>query len=102
MTEVNLDVSLGYNFYIRPIPSPDGSELYLCPTNCGLSDKGARPAGRVRRSRIALLSLGNRKRTEVENDLESCGHGRRAAEVPRPLFRYKICRRIGVSPNNLH
>ena len=23
----------------------DGSELYLCPTNCRLSDKGARPAG---------------------------------------------------------
>ena len=25
-------------------PSPDGSELYLCPTNLGLSDKGSRSA----------------------------------------------------------
>jgi len=29
--------------------SPDNSELYLCPTNYRLSDKGARPAGPVRR-----------------------------------------------------
>jgi len=26
------------------LPSPEGSELYLCPTNCVLSDKGARSA----------------------------------------------------------
>lgn len=35
--------------------SLDSSELYLCPTTCGLSDKGARPAGPVRRSRVAPL-----------------------------------------------
>lgn len=33
--------------------SPDRSKLYLCRTNRRLSDKGACPAGRVRRSRVA-------------------------------------------------
>ncbi len=68
--------NFGGLFCVRSIPSSDGSELYLCPTTCGLSDKGARPAGRVRRSLIALLPLGNTKRTEAENELESCGIGR--------------------------
>lgn len=49
--------NFGGLFCVRSIPSPDGSELYLCPTTCGLSDKGARPAGRVRRSRVAPLSI---------------------------------------------
>ena len=42
-------------FCIRSIPSPDGSELCFCPTTFGLSDKNARPAGPVRRSRVAPL-----------------------------------------------
>lgn len=40
-------------FCIRSIPSPDGSELCFCPTNYRLSDKNARPAGPLRRSRVA-------------------------------------------------
>ena len=42
-------------FRVRSIPSPDGSELCFCPTTFGLSDKNARPAGPVRRSRVAPL-----------------------------------------------
>ena len=45
----------GGMFCVRFIPSSDGSELYLCPTTCRLSDKGARPAGPLRRSRVAPL-----------------------------------------------
>ena len=33
-------------------PSPDGSEVYLCPTTGGLSDKGPRSARRVRFSQV--------------------------------------------------
>ena len=49
------------------LPSPEGSELYLCPTNCVLSDKGARSArpGRSPESNAFLTDIMNtdRKRT---------------------------------------
>lgn len=47
--------NFGGLFCVRSIPSPDGSELCFCPTNCRLSDKNARPAGPLRRSRVAPL-----------------------------------------------
>ena len=42
------------------LPSPEGSELYLCPTNWHLSDKGARSArpGGVPESRHLLCEAG--------------------------------------------
>ena len=36
--------------------SPDGSEVYLCPTTGGLSDKGPRSARRAEFSQVAHFS----------------------------------------------
>lgn len=57
--------NFGGLFCVRFIPSSDGSELYLCPTTCGLSDKGARPAGALRRSQVAPLLI-----DDIEKDDE--------------------------------
>ena len=52
-------------------PSPDGSELYLCPTNWHLSDKGVRSArpGRSPESNAFLLdTMDNNRKPPNRND----------------------------------
>ena len=50
-------------------PSPDGSEVYLCPTTGGLSDKGPRSARRAVFSQVELQIFNRMTRQRKNNPL---------------------------------
>ena len=71
-------------------PSPDGSEVYLCPTTGGLSDKGPRSARRVRFSQVEPQIFHRQRKCNTQFPTPSYKYSFRLNEEQEIRFRQML------------